>query len=64
MLSDGEDIVVFEYVKKSNREIGPALIGIDLDTPDGLPSLMERMRASNLGIEPIPYDSPLFTFLH
>ena len=25
---EGEDIVVFEYVKKSNRETGPALIGI------------------------------------
>jgi threonine dehydratase len=64
VLSDGEDIVVFEYVKKSNRETGPALIGIDLDHADGLPALLARMRASNLLIDPIPYDSPLFTFLH
>lgn len=64
VLSDGEDIVVFDYIKKSNRETGPALIGIDLDAPDGLPGLLDRMKASRLSIEPIPYDSPLFTFLH
>lgn len=56
--------MVFEYVKKSNRETGPALIGIDLDHADGLPALLERMQTSNLVIDPIPYDSPLFTFLH
>lgn len=64
VLSDGEDIVVFDYIKKSNRETGPALIGIDLDTPAGLPALLARMAASNLVIEKVPYDSPMFTFLH
>ena len=64
VLADGEDIVVFEYVKKSNRETGPALIGIDLDTAAGLPALVARMEASNLGIEKIPAGSPLFSFLH
>ncbi len=64
VLSDGEDIVVFEYVKKSNRESGPALIGIDLDSADGVGALHQRMAASGLVIEPIGYDSPLFTFLH
>ncbi|MDQ4115038.1 MAG: threonine dehydratase, partial [Actinomycetota bacterium] len=62
--ADGEDIVVFEYVKKSNREHGPALIGIDLDSADGLDGLLERMGASDLVIERIEPDSPLFTFLH
>lgn len=64
VLSEGEDIVVFDYIKKSNRETGPALIGIDLDAPQNLPALLDRMKASRLSIEPIPYDSPLFTFLH
>ncbi|MFE4000239.1 hypothetical protein ACFX43_15770 [Nocardioides sp. YIM B13467] len=64
VLADGEDIVVFEYVKKSNREHGPALIGIDLDSADGLDGLLERMGASDLLIERIEPDSPLFTFLH
>lgn len=64
VLSDGEDIVTFEYVKKNNRETGPALIGIDLDRAEGLPALLQRMAHSRLDIEKIPYDSPLFTFLH
>lgn len=64
VLAEGEDIVVFEYVKKSNRETGPALIGIDLDSAAGLPALVARMQASNLGIEKIPAGSPLFSFLH
>ena len=64
VLSDGEDIVVFDYIKKSNRETGPALIGLDLDAPERLPALLMRMKASRLSIEPIPYDSPLFTFIH
>jgi threonine dehydratase len=63
VLAEGEDIVVFDYIKKSNRETGPALIGIDLDRADGIAGLMARMAATNLVIEKIPYDSPLFTFL-
>lgn len=63
VLAEGEDIVVFEYVKKSNRETGPALIGIDLDHRDRLPGLLARMAASDLTIEEIPAGSPLFTFV-
>lgn len=63
VLAEGEDIVVFEYVKKSNRETGPALIGIDLDHRDRLPGLQSRMAASGLTIEEIPAGSPLFTFV-
>ncbi|MCW2848731.1 MAG: threonine dehydratase [Marmoricola sp.] len=63
VLADGEDIVVFEYVKKSNRETGPALIGIDLNTAAGLPALMDRMLASNLTIEKVASGSPLFEFV-
>ncbi|GAA4672059.1 threonine ammonia-lyase IlvA [Nocardioides nanhaiensis] len=63
VLAEGEDIVVFEYVKKSNRETGPALIGIDLDHRDRLPGLQARMAASGLTIEEIPAGSPLFTFV-
>jgi threonine dehydratase len=63
VLSQGEDIVVFEYVKKNNRETGPALVGIELDNAADLPSLLERMAASPLTIEQVPPGSPLFTFL-
>jgi threonine dehydratase len=63
VLVHGEDIVVFEYVKKNNRETGPALVGIELDRPGDLPGLLERMDASPLHIERVPPGSPLFSFL-
>ena len=30
VLSENEDITLFEYVKKNNRETGPALVGIEI----------------------------------
>jgi threonine dehydratase len=63
VLAEGEDIVVFDYVKKNNRETGPALVGIELDEAGKLAGLLERMEHSPLQIEQIPPGSPLFSFL-
>lgn len=63
VLGSGDDIVVFEYVKKSNRETGPALVGIDLQAAADLPGLLQRMDESRMEIERVPPGSPLFTFL-
>lgn len=60
VLSEGEDIVLFEYVKKNNRETGPALVGIEIDAADRLGGLLARMEASRLRIEQVPPGSPLF----
>ncbi len=63
VLSENEDITLFEYVKKNNRETGPALVGIEIAGRGDLEPLLERMRHSRLRIEPVPPGSPLFTFL-
>jgi threonine dehydratase len=63
VLAQGEDIVVFEYVKKNNRETGPALVGIELQRAGDLTALLARMAASPLQIEQVPAGSPLFSFL-
>ncbi|GGS94975.1 L-threonine dehydratase [Planobispora rosea] len=63
VLGEGEDIIAFEYVKKNNRETGPALVGIELERAGHLDSLLFRMKASPLTVERIPPGSPLFTFL-
>jgi threonine dehydratase len=63
VLGPGDDIVLFEYVKKNNRETGPALVGIELEQAADLDGLVERMSASPLTIEQVPPGSPLFTFL-
>lgn len=62
-LGPDDDITLFEYTKRSNRETGPALVGIELGDPDDLPALLERMAAAPPQIERIPPDSPLFRFL-
>jgi threonine dehydratase len=63
VLIAGEDIVAFEYVKKNNRETGPALVGIELERSVDLEGLLARMAASPLEVEPVPRGSPLFSFL-
>jgi len=63
ILVEGEDIVLFEYIKKNNRETGPALVGIELDRAASLDGLLTRMEASQLQIERVPPGSPLFSFL-
>jgi threonine dehydratase len=63
VLVAGEDIIAFEYVKKNNRETGPALVGIELERASDLEGLLERMEASPLDVEPVPRGSPLFSFL-
>ncbi len=62
-LSDGDDIVLFEYVKKSNRESGPALVGIELQSPDGLEPLQHRMTQTGIRWERVEPGSALQRFL-
>jgi threonine dehydratase len=63
VLGPDDDITLFEYVKRNNRETGPALVGIELGHPEDLNALLERMRQAPPSIEPVPPDSPLFRFL-
>ena len=63
VLGEGDDIVLFEYVKKSNKDSGPALVGIELEQVGDLEGLLGRMERSPLSIERVPPDSPLSLFL-
>jgi threonine dehydratase len=63
VLGPDDDITLFEYVKRSNRETGPALVGIELGRSEDLDGLLERMAAAPPAIERVPPDSPLFRFL-
>jgi threonine dehydratase len=63
VLGAGDDIVLFEYVKKSNKDTGPALVGIELEQAEDLDGLLVRMEASPLSIEQVPPDSPLSLFV-
>lgn len=43
-LTNDEDIVLFEYIKKNNRESGPALVGVVLKNKGDYKSLISRMK--------------------
>ena len=63
VLGPDDDITLFEYVKRSNRETGPALVGIELGRPEDLPGLLLRLEAAPPQVTRVPADSPLFRFL-
>lgn len=62
-LSPTDDITLFEYVKKNNREFGPALVGIELSTRADLAPLLARMDAIGLRYQRVEQNSPLYRFL-
>jgi threonine dehydratase len=63
VLGPDDDITLFEYVKRSNRETGPALVGIELSRPEDLPALLQRMEQAPPTIEMVDASSTLFRFL-
>jgi threonine dehydratase len=63
VLGPQDDITLFEYVKRNNRETGEALVGIELGSAAGLEGLLERMRATEMQIETIEPGSPAYRYL-
>lgn len=63
VLSDGEDIIYFQYTKKNNRDTGPALVGIELPDPSDIKGLRKRMAASPLQVQEIDPSSQIFKIL-
>jgi threonine dehydratase len=63
VLGPDDDITLFEYVKRNNRETGVALVGIEISNRDDLPGLLARMEAAPLDIERVNPNSPEFRYL-
>ncbi len=63
VLGPDDDITLFEYVKRNNRETGAALVGVELGVASGLSPLLERMRASHLRVEQLEPGSPAYRYL-
>ena len=64
VLGPTDDVTLFEYVKRSNRETGPALVGIEIGDRADLSGLLARMAESPLRIDPIDPASALFRFVN
>jgi threonine dehydratase len=58
-----DDIVLFEYIKKNDREFGPAVVGVELAGRDDLAPLLDRIARSGLDVRLLPPDSPVFRLL-
>ncbi|HEX5142593.1 MAG TPA: threonine ammonia-lyase IlvA [Mycobacterium sp.] len=63
VLGPNDDITLFEYVKRNNRETGEALVGIQLGSAADLEHLLERMQASECHIELLEPGSPTYRYL-
>ena len=48
ILGPDDDITLFEYLKRNNRETGAALVGLQLSRASDLTGLLERMDASTI----------------
>ena len=63
VLGPNDDITLFEYVKRNNRETGEALVGIELGSAADYDGLRGRMDASGLHVEPLEPGSPAYRYL-
>ncbi len=63
VLGPNDDVTLFEYVKRNNRETGEALVGIELGSAADLDGLLARMRATEIQIEALEPGSPAYRYL-
>ena len=63
VLGPKDDITYFSYIKKTNREQGPIIIGIELSSPGDFEPLIHRMEANGIVYEYLNNNSDLFEFL-
>jgi threonine dehydratase len=63
VLGPHDDITRFEFIKKNDKENGPALVGIELQSADDYPALLKRMIAHRFNVIELNKDRTLFEYL-
>jgi threonine dehydratase len=63
VLGPNDDIVRFEFIKKTNKESGPALIGIEVKSRADFEALTKRMDQFQLNYTLVNQDENLFEYL-
>lgn len=63
VLGENDDIVHFEYTKKTSREKGPALVGVELKNRNDLIPLLRNMKNHNFYGEYLNEKPDLFSYL-
>ncbi len=63
VLGPTDDIVRFEYIKKSSKETGPALVGIELAKKEDFYLLVKKMGQAGINYTLISANDPLYSYL-
>ena len=63
VLGPTDDIARFEYLHKTNKERGTALVGIELSNKEDYQPLIDRMKANNINYTELNKNDTLFNFL-
>lgn len=63
LLGPKDDITHFEYTKKTSREQGPALVGIELENKEGFDSFVEKLNAHSFSFQHVNENPVLFNML-
>lgn len=63
MLGPHDDIARFEYMKKSARQYGTVLLGIETDRPENFEILQERMEQEGFGFTDITHNAEISELL-
>lgn len=63
VLGPHDDITRFEFIKKTNKESGPALVGIELKESSDYPLLVQRMGEFKFEMIELNKDQTLFEYL-
>ena len=63
VIGPSDDLVYIQYIKKTNKNFGPALIGIELASKDDFKALTDRMDKHGISYEYINENNKLFEIL-
>jgi threonine dehydratase len=63
VLGPTDDITRFEYMQKTNKESGPALVGIELEEKKDYTSLLNKMQQFHIDYTEINKDDKLYGYL-
>jgi len=63
VLGPNDDITRFEYIQKTNKDSGPALVGIELQSRHDYEDLLAKMRNYNIDFTELNKNDTLFGYL-
>jgi threonine dehydratase len=63
VLGPTDDITRFEYMQKNNKEAGPALVGIELQSREDYDALLKNLEKYHIGYNELSKDNTLFSYL-